>query len=87
MLCWPNALAITPSGDIEILFTYTASDDVEDAHKQIKFWEENDNIILSWWINDSDSNTIEQGLCFNNAGQLVNLDGVRIPTHKKVVDA
>ena len=87
MLCWPNALAITASGYIEILFTYTACDDVEDAHKQIRFWEENNNIILSWWIKDNDSNTIEQGLCFNTAGQLINLDGVRIPVHKKVVDA
>lgn len=85
MLYDPTAIALV-NGKPEYLFTSSMCNSIEDAKKCFYSWQDQYNFtILSWWIKDEHQNVIEEDICFNNAGQLVDLDGNRISIDKKQI--
>lgn len=80
-LYWPNAIVLW-DGKPQLMFTSSGLSDLNETPKVLKKWQDMGCIILSWWVKDNNQETVQQDICFNNAGQLIDLDGNVIKLNK-----
>ena len=81
MLYWPNAIVLW-DGKPQLMFTSSGLTDLNEVPEVLKKWQDMGCIILSWWVKDNNQEMIQQDICFNNAGQLIDLDGNVIKLNK-----
>lgn len=71
----PTAIVIK-NGKPDFMFISSPCDSLEKAKSVLYNWQDHyQYVILSWWIKNENQEIIEQDICFNNAGQLTDLDG------------
>ena len=71
----PTAIVIK-NGKPDFMFISSPCDSLEKAKQVLYNWQDHyEYVILSWWIKNENQEIIEQDICFNNAGQLTDLDG------------